>query len=210
MFSGAILREGDFYEADILDYIRDTYPVQKTIVDAGANIGNHSVYFANFLQYERIVCFEPFYPNFRLLVENMEAYSNITLMQAALGDHNGIVAFAPNFSNMGAGEVRDYNAANPDQVTVCQTTIDAFKLRDITLIKMDVEYSEPLALMGAYWSMHWDSLKHTAPLLLIEDSQNRYEGMLKDEFNYKLIKSWDHHKTYLYEHNNAELYRGLI
>lgn len=195
MFSNALIRDKDFYEADILDYLRDTYPRQKTIIDAGANIGNHSVYFANFMEYERIFCFEPYYPNFRLLVENMAGYNNVTMMQVALGESNAPVPFMPNFGNMGAGEILKAPTQNVDEQMVYQVLFDELEIEDISLVKLDVEYYEPMVLAGMLISMY-----KYKPTILIEDSQQSY-GPMMNMYNYHLLQSWEHHKTYLYEHD---------
>jgi len=48
--SNHLRQKKDFFESTTLDYLRDRHKIQKVIIDAGANIGNHSVYFANFLK----------------------------------------------------------------------------------------------------------------------------------------------------------------
>src|SRR5260221_8795610 len=78
-FSDAIIRDNDFYERDILDYIRDNYPIHECILDVGANIGNHTVYFAKYLDYKAIVAFEPIPDNFVLLKENIKDLDNVYL-----------------------------------------------------------------------------------------------------------------------------------
>ena len=60
--SEVIRQTGDFYEADILDELREMYPTQRTIVDVGANIGNHSAYWLLGVFFETTViqsCSEP-------------------------------------------------------------------------------------------------------------------------------------------------------
>jgi hypothetical protein len=48
-----------FYELPILQHIETNHYKQKTILDIGANIGNHTCFFENFLEFEKLICFEP-------------------------------------------------------------------------------------------------------------------------------------------------------
>lgn len=184
--SNHIRREGDFFEAEILDYIRDNFNEQKTIIDIGANIGNHSVYFANFLKYDCILGFEPLEHNFALLNRNMTGYENIALAQYAVGNYTGMAKMQPNFSNSGAGEIN--NEFGTIEVPIM--VLDRVFFTDVTLMKIDVEWHEPQVLEGAQ-----DTIQRCKPLILIEDANKEYAKLLPQ---YDLIKAWDHHKTYLY------------
>lgn len=69
--------------------IRNTYNLSlkhppRVIVDAGANIGLASVYFANRYPQARIYALEPESSNFALLCKNSAAYPQITPIRAAL------------------------------------------------------------------------------------------------------------------------------
>jgi FkbM family methyltransferase len=183
-FSNAIRRDRDFYEADILDYLADYHRDQKTILDIGANIGNHSVYFANFLNYTSIMAFEPIKANFELLKQNMAPYGNTSLIQMAVSatTHRDFRMFE-NHGNMGNGR-----ADMDGNIFVNATSIDRLYLTDVTLMKIDVENHEPAVIEGAA-----DTLYRCHPL--IEDWDRKYDKLLKD---YVLEKAWDHHRTYLY------------
>lgn len=60
----------------------------KVIVDAGANIGLASIYFANKFPGAKIISIEPEQSNFELLKENVSSYSNIMPIHAALWHKN--------------------------------------------------------------------------------------------------------------------------
>lgn len=66
------------------EYDFDIEPPPAVIVDAGANIGIAAVYFANKYPGAKIFAIEPEAGNFRLLQQNAQPYSNITLIHAAL------------------------------------------------------------------------------------------------------------------------------
>ncbi|HSZ63756.1 MAG TPA: FkbM family methyltransferase [Terriglobales bacterium] len=64
----------------------------RTIVDAGANIGMASIFFANRYPEARIVAIEPEAGNFKMLTENIRPYPQIEAIQAALWSSDGEVS----------------------------------------------------------------------------------------------------------------------
>lgn len=184
--SNAIAKNGDFWEADILDYLRNNFPYQRTIIDIGANIGNHTVYFANFLTAERIISIEADKINYDLLCINTFNYDNVYCYNIALSDYVGEAWIQHNLTNWGAHEVHD----SGDEKVRC-TSLDEYMFLDsLTLMKIDVEWLEPSVLKGAE-----QTIQYNRPLILIEDIKNEYGALLPD---YTLIKRWDHHGTSLY------------
>lgn len=183
--SDAIRRTGDFFEAEILDYLRDYFPEHGTILDIGANIGNHSIYFANFLKYRQILAFEPIPANYILLTENCAFYNAFYPFKFGITDKEKLLRIEPNISNMGASEVR-----LDGSVEVIGIPLDLLSLYDVTLLKIDVEWHEPEVISGAA-----NLIRKNKPLILIEDVRNEYGGLLTD---YKLIKGWPEHRTYLW------------
>lgn len=187
--SRAILRNGDFWEFDILDYIRDNYPKQHTIIDVGANIGNHSLYFSQYLNYTQIISFEPIEENFQLLVKNMRNSFMVGLNKYAVSDHSGSVFMTRDKSNYGAHEVR------PDGIEeVPCVSIDKLGLMDVSLIKIDAEWHEPQVLDGAS-----ETIYRCLPLILIEDVKREYSSLFPR--GYEMVGAWDHHNTFLWEYH---------
>ena len=66
-------RAGAFYETSDLYLLDRHFPRGGTFVDIGANIGNHSLYFALILGAGRVVPFEPNPLAYRVLVQNVLA-----------------------------------------------------------------------------------------------------------------------------------------
>lgn len=66
-------REGKLYEGLELDLIKRVFPFGGTFVDIGANVGNHGLYAAAFLQAGRVIPFEPNPRAYRLLIANILA-----------------------------------------------------------------------------------------------------------------------------------------
>lgn len=181
-----IIREQDYFEKNILEYLQEKYPTHETILDIGANIGNHTTYFAKYLYYNEIVAFEPIPENFELLKVNTKNFTGINLRKEAVGDGVLDVKMIRDWENMGACEV------NPKgDVIVHQTKLDNLLVGKVTLIKIDVEWYEPFVLLGAR-----NIINEDRPLILIEDSKDEYSSLLPDF--YRLIKAWPEHRTYLY------------
>ena len=186
--SDHIVREQDYFEKEILEYLADKYPQHETILDIGANIGNHSVYFSQYLEYSSIIAFEPIPDNIELLMKNVKDRPNISIRQEAVGDKTEKVKMTIKRDNMGACEVNDFGTE-----VVQQTRVDDwFIISPVTLMKIDVEWRELQVLDGAK-----NTLKEDKPLILIEDSSQLYFDTL-NSLGYDIIKAWNHHNTYLY------------
>jgi FkbM family methyltransferase len=185
--SNHIRREQDFFEAPILDWLKIYAPKQKTILDIGANIGNHSVYFANYFDYESIISFEPIPANYELLKKNMAPYDRI-----------GLSNFAVSSSTMGnllmVWKRDNYGASNINEggyIKVMSVSIDRLMFTDVTLMKIDVEGHEPEVIEGAN-----ETIIRCRPLILIEDWKQEYGALLP---YHKMVQGWPEHATYLYE-----------
>ncbi len=70
-------------------YAIDLPFLPKTIVDAGANIGTASIYFAQAYPEARIIAIEAEASNFEVLVRNVRRYPAIIPIHAALWKHDG-------------------------------------------------------------------------------------------------------------------------
>jgi FkbM family methyltransferase len=186
MLSNHIVRENDFFEAPILDYLLAHYPVQKTIIDIGANIGNHTVFFAQFFKHDMILAFEPVYENYEVLLQNAQNYQEVYPINLALGARMGLVEMNKNRSNYGA-----HSVVEGGEMVVTTIPLDQLYLNRVTLMKIDVESYEPSVLSGAA-----QTIQRCQPLILIEDWQQDYGQYLP--YNYAMIKGWSEHKTYLW------------
>jgi FkbM family methyltransferase len=184
--SDRIRSSGEFFEAAILDDLR-TRITGGVLVDAGAMIGNHSVYFAAFLPHSAIHAFEPMPDNLALLRRNVARFPTVTVHAAALSDHIGTLRMSEYPRNRGGAAV---DPLGPLEVRAI--TLDSLGLEDVTLFKIDVERHEPQVLAGAR-----DTIARCHPLIVIED----WDGIYATELpGYRVIADWaTMHQTYLYE-----------
>jgi FkbM family methyltransferase len=96
------VREGtsdDIVERDIFyppSYTKEDFGQPKFIIDAGANIGLRSLWFANLFPDAKIIAVEPETANYELCVRNTSSYPNITCIKAALWRNNSYLQITAN------------------------------------------------------------------------------------------------------------------
>ena len=109
--SSVINNSNNFFEVKFLDFVRNNFQKQKTIIDIGANIGNHSLYFSEFLDYDEIVCFEPFEKNVELLKLNLIG-KNCRIMDYALSDSESEkILYNSQSNNFGGFSLHSYDGS---------------------------------------------------------------------------------------------------
>ena len=156
------------------------------VVDVGANIGTHTVFFAKKVTEKGLViAFEPQRLVYQTLCGNvaLNGLTNVTCFLAAVGDRRGQVAFPTidprqtfNFGAVrpagdGKGEVQDV------------VPIDELGLNRCTLIKVDVEGMEAKVIAGAK-----ETIARCRPALFLEnDTVERSREVLEavDSIGYK-------------------------
>lgn len=116
----------------------------RVIVDAGANVGLASIYFANRFPGSRILAIEPDPGNFAMMKSNTAPYPQITPIHAALWNECGhMEVFDSGTGNWGK-EVRsasEQSASNVRAVTV-DHLMNEHALGGIDLLKVDIEGAE--------------------------------------------------------------------
>lgn len=117
-----------------------------TIIDAGANIGLRSIWFA--VRYPRatILAVEPEDGNFRLLQKNTAAYPNIRCIQAGLWRRDGFLRITnpegPAWS-FTVEEIPEAEASDRDLRAVTITSLmREYGFERIGILKIDIEGSE--------------------------------------------------------------------
>ncbi len=84
-----IFRKSNFYEIQTLEYLRKRKYLKKqmNILDIGANIGNHTLYFIKEMEVKKLYCFEPVNTTYKILKRNMQInkITNARIYNFALG-----------------------------------------------------------------------------------------------------------------------------
>ncbi len=117
------------------------------IVDAGANIGASSVYFARKYPNAKIYAIEPEQENFDILKKNISKYKNIVPIQAAIWGSQETRAIQDTLTGSWGFTICETNnkVVPLNQQTDCITIrslLDEFDLDYIDILKMDIEGSE--------------------------------------------------------------------
>jgi FkbM family methyltransferase len=183
--SNVIRYQQTFFELPILEWVAINFPQQRTVLDIGANIGNHAYYFRRFVRLERLVCFEPFPPNYELLQRNLGEAAE--LLPVALGSSERTVGMRFNPENMGICVIDDEIPGN-----IQIKTLDSYYFENVTLIKMDVEVHHVDVVKGML-----DTVKRCRPILLLEGNFDELFPMIQ-EFGYACIAFWKIYNTYCF------------
>jgi FkbM family methyltransferase len=118
----------------------------RTIIDAGANIGLSSLYFAARYPQAHIISIEPEPSNFELLRTNVADHSLVTPLQIALAAADGELQITDpglgswGFRSWGGEAVRDGGVTVP---ALCLNSIlDLYGINRVNVLKMDIEGAE--------------------------------------------------------------------
>lgn len=157
-----ISNKHNFYEMSALDYVGDRVVMRDRIVlDIGANIGNHSIYFSVICG-AKVVAMEPNRENYAVLLRNSVG-KNIIPMNVLAGDGGGYGEVSVNPSNMGMCKYSKND--NSDMLSI---RIDNLGLSEVSLIKIDVEGMELDVLSGAE-----KTIAKYSPAIMIEIDNNK-------------------------------------
>lgn len=164
-----IIKGRKFYETDLLEDIERRARPGK-IIDVGAHIGNHTVYFAGVMNRE-VISFEPDESNRAQLKGNVafnDLASRVKILPAAAGSASGFCRTeAMREGNSGMTRVI------PGEGTTPIVAIDDLALFGISVIKIDTEGFELEVLRGAR-----ETIIRERPLLYIEaDGEDRHAAV---------------------------------
>jgi FkbM family methyltransferase len=117
----------------------------KVIVDAGANVGMATLYFASRYPEARILSIEPESENFKFLKKNCAGLSNVMLMQAALWPVYRRLTISDNGAGQWAYSVTEQNvtdSTNEVSPITMEDILERLEVSRIDLLKLDIEGSE--------------------------------------------------------------------
>jgi hypothetical protein len=130
------INRGAFYEQAFLEHVR-SLGLSGTYLDIGTNIGNHALYFAMFCPSQRVIGFEP-----------MTHWRARAIANMAANGCDGKVEIKP-FGLLDRDEQLEFNPYGTPFVLDCKTLDEVLPdLADVSFVKMDIEGSEPRALLG--------------------------------------------------------------
>ena len=178
----------DLYEEGILRDLNMYLPEHATMIDAGAHIGTHSLFWAKYAKAKSIYAFEPLKDIYELLKNNIEINDFedvIHPVNMGLSEKPGkavISATVPNITAL--TQLKDDKKGN-----IPLESIDHFNFNGekIDFIKIDTERHELLILKGAKKTINKDK-----PIVFVETS---YET---DKEVIDLMTSYKYHEVRMY------------
>lgn len=158
LLTSYIQTDKTFYEIDLLEYLARVVRKDGTVIDVGAHIGNHSVFFGGYIG-KSVICVEPNPEAFAALAKNTSRHpGNYTLIAGGLGEQEAFGELRlPDPRNTGSMKIKE-GAGD-----IMVTTLDRIAPPDVSLVKIDVEGMELAVLRGGI-----DLLKAQHPDLVIE------------------------------------------
>lgn len=191
------VNDRQFYEQPELDFINETLTRRSVIVDVGANVGNHLVYFAKILGAERVIPIE-FQPDSIAALKTNIALNQVTNVDLSkLGYAVGKNAGRAQLAKHPTGDLCLTELKEDPKGTVEVLPLDRLIATPVDFIKMDVQGLELEALEGAE-----GQFRQFQPDALIEVTRRNKPEFLNflERINYKIIKEfreWNYSNFYI-------------
>lgn len=169
---GIIRRSQGPYEPRLLEDIYQRCHRGGTAVDVGAHVGNHALWMAAVCGMT-VHAFEPMKANTDRLKRNagLNPRARIIVRPVALGARVGRASTAASAQDVDWGRASLDSSGGPIKVR----TLDAFKLQDVRVIKVDVEGMEPQVITGAA-----DTIARCRPLVYAEAPDEDARGAIDE------------------------------
>jgi protein O-GlcNAc transferase len=175
-----------FYEEDLLNYLCKTFPKHENIIDIGANIGNHSLFFSTYFDCKKVYAFEPFEKNINLFRENLkDALENnrCILYDTALSDKEETkILYNSEHENYGGLSLHKQAKSFVVEEKINVKTLDSFDISDVSFIKIDVENHENEVLIGGR-----ETIMKYKPVICLENSNHFFAHLFPDPEPHKVI-----------------------
>lgn len=166
-----IVRRKEFHEEDLLRYISEHYKKDNmVIIDCGANIGNHTIYFNKIMNAKKVISFEGNPDTYKTLLKNIE----INNMEDVVETYNYVLGEKSSMAS-----IDHFDESNIGGTSFCENengtlkmiSVDSLNIQDhIDFIKMDVEGFEYHVLKGMTQLLNRDK-----PVLWIEIFPDKYK-----------------------------------
>ena len=183
-----------FYEtgrSQLLTWCYNNLPVEMNILDIGANLGNHSIFFSKIMKAKVVYAIEPYWPNFEQLVENilLNSCDNIYPLNIAAYSSIGVKRVQlKNVNNSGMVEISDKG-----QPVIC-TLADFIVADKIDYIKIDVEGCELNAIGGCL-----DTINEHQPVISVETNEPDKVSRVLPNYYHRIPITLNHTPTHVWK-----------
>lgn len=212
---GADISIYGIYEKEILEILEECIfnkidTRNSSCLDIGANIGNHTLYFAQF--FNKVYSFEPHPEIFELLKFNVRKSENVEIFQLGLSHKNDeMIILSEQDTSYGSSSLRSIKKLNVKE-DVDTHNVQVKKFDDFTnhikannniaFVKLDVEGHELKALQGME-----KTLKQNSPIICFEQHLNQFDYFGKELSSKTINFLKDNEYSYFYELLNQRIWR---
>jgi len=142
-----ILETSTFFEQELLSKMRKYINSESVVVDVGANIGNHTIFFSKICGARKVYSFEPLKTVFTMFEKNLELndITNVSGYNLALGESSGFASIH-GYNNANVGSTKFGMDAHGAFKVI---TLDSLNLPQVDFCKIDVEGMQFEFLKGA-------------------------------------------------------------
>ncbi|MDQ2090472.1 FkbM family methyltransferase [Marimonas arenosa] len=194
--------EGQYERDQLVLLARDVFPGLSdgsACLDVGANIGNHSVFFAQ--HFSKVISFEPHPRNFALLQVNAGLSDRIVPLNLGASSKAGTIEIVEDRTNLAASSIersegRDGNRVPFDLVRI-DNVPEVQACEAVSFIKLDIEGHEAEAIEGAR-----ETIVRHHPVVMLE--------VLKDEISGGTAASLEALRALGYRHFHEPVEAGFI
>lgn len=139
--------ERDIFSRENTLYGPDDFPPSpRWIIDAGANTGLRSIWFAARFPEATIVAVEPEHGNFEMLRRNTRPYPNIRCIEAGLWKSDSFLRIADSLVNTWAFQIEEIPKGEELTTDLRGVTVESlmrdFGMKTVDILKIDIEGSE--------------------------------------------------------------------
>jgi FkbM family methyltransferase len=189
---------GRFYEVNELESLREMLPLGARILDVGAHVGNHTIYFDKLMRASRVVPVEPATQAGFLLRTNcaLNSVQNVDLafVGQALGSRNTQASLVVHdLADSAGAQLRLEDGPIPVRVGD-----ELFSHETFDLIKIDVEGMELDVLQGLE-----ACIRRSRPILCVDVAQDLLEPFLE------LMASWNYQVRRQLGSNHIATFRSV-
>ncbi|RZJ78470.1 MAG: FkbM family methyltransferase [Flavobacterium sp.] len=190
-----IIYLGD-YEGFIKEQFKTYISTGDTVLDIGANIGFHSLYFSELVgSGGKVICFEPVLTNFNKLKSNiiLNQAENIWPHNIALGNKNENISIAADENSTNPGSFNLFERGGDEEI-ICRIGDEVLAREKVNFIKIDVEGYESYVIGGLI-----ETITNNRPKILFEYDPNYIvkSGLPKD-YIFKLLSSLNYSFLFIY------------
>jgi FkbM family methyltransferase len=184
------IKNGMFYELDMLEFIKDRYGEGGNYIDIGAYCGTHTLFFSKICKANKVYSFEPDHVGYFLLSKNINEnnLNNVISYNCGLGDRQ--------FTGIVNEESRIIEKKEGNVCHIHRLDYILHNIKDIKFIKIDIEGMEINALKGMT-----EILENNKPAFAIECHTTEHfsviESFLK-KYNYKEVAVFNATPTYIF------------